>query len=82
MSAKDVKALRDGVTVEISSKDVVVGDVILLEPGDKIPADGILLSSDAGGVVADESSLTGEVEGVEKVRARRAIFQHSKRQHR
>ena len=66
VSAKDVKALRDGLTIEISQKDVVVGDVILLEPGDKIPADGVLISSDAGGVVTDESSLTGEVDGVEK----------------
>jgi len=66
ISAKDVKALRDGLTVEISSKDVVVGDIIMLEPGDKIPADGILVSSDAGGVTVDESSLTGEPDGVEK----------------
>lgn len=66
VSAKDVKVIRDGETHELSSKEVVVGDVVLLEPGDKIPADGILTLCDAGGVVTDESSLTGEIDGVEK----------------
>ncbi|GMH91575.1 hypothetical protein TrVE_jg5534 [Triparma verrucosa] len=73
VSAKDVKVIRDGETHELSSKEVVVGDVVLLEPGDKIPADGVLMLCDAGGVVADESSLTGEIDGVEK-----ANFDNSK----
>ena len=64
--AKDVKVLRDGDAHELSSRDVVVGDVILLEPGDKVPADGVLLLCDAGGVVEDESALTGEIDGVAK----------------
>ena len=38
VSAKDVKVIRDGETHELSSKEVVVGDVVLLEPGDKVSA--------------------------------------------
>ena len=64
--SKDVKVLRDADAHELSSRDVVVGDVVILEPGDKVPADGVLILCDAGGVVTDESSLTGEIDGVAK----------------
>lgn len=53
-----VKALRDGRPVLLPQKDVVVGDVLMLNAGDKIPADGRLLESMA--LAADESALTGE----------------------
>ncbi len=53
-----VKALRDGSTVMLNQEDIVVGDVVLLATGDKIPADGRLITST--GLTADESALTGE----------------------
>ena len=48
---------RNGQVMEINVEDVVVGDVIILESGDKIPADGILVK---GEITVDESSLNGE----------------------
>ncbi len=53
-----IKVLRDGDTVLIGQKEIVVGDILLLSTGDKIPADGRLLES--VGLAADESALTGE----------------------
>ena len=53
-----VKVVRGGHIVEIPKREVVVGDIIMLNAGDEIPADGILLS--AVSVQVNESSLTGE----------------------
>ena len=53
-----IKVLRDGDTVVLGQNELVVGDIILLSAGDKIPADGRLLES--VGLSADESALTGE----------------------
>lgn len=53
-----IKALRNGTTVVLKQKDIVVGDILLLATGDKIPADGRILSS--SNLSADESVLTGE----------------------
>ena len=53
-----VKVIRNGNTVEIPKKDVVVGDVVILNTGDEVPADGELL--EAVTLNMDESSLTGE----------------------
>ena len=53
-----VRVLRDKSTVMLNQKDIVVGDILLLATGDKIPADGRLLKS--MGLAADESALTGE----------------------
>ena len=53
-----IKVLRNGDTVMLSQKELVVGDIVLLSTGDKIPADGRLLES--VGFAADESALTGE----------------------
>lgn len=53
-----VKALRDGSAMMLNQKDIVVGDILELATGDKIPADGRLLES--MGLAADESALTGE----------------------
>lgn len=50
--------LRDGKETIISDEDVVVGDVVILREGEKVPADGMLLSSIS--LQIDESSLTGE----------------------
>lgn len=53
-----VKAMRDGNAVTLNQRDIVTGDILLLSPGDKIPADGRLLESTW--LSADESALTGE----------------------
>lgn len=53
-----IKVLRNGDTVMLGQKELVVGDILLLSTGDKIPADGRLLES--MGLAADESALTGE----------------------
>ena len=58
-----VKIRRDGKTLLIDINDVVVGDIILLESGDRIVADGVLIK---GEVSVDESSITGESKEVYK----------------
>lgn len=61
-----VKVVRDGYQSVVQNTDLVVGDILLIEQGDKVPADGILAATDTPDVVLDESSLTGESEGVRK----------------
>ena len=53
-----IKVIRNGNIAEIPKKDIVVGDIVVLDTGDEIPADGILLESVS--LQVDESSLTGE----------------------
>ncbi|WBB78297.1 heavy metal translocating P-type ATPase [Micromonospora sp. WMMD882] len=57
-SAVTARVRRDGVEQSVTADDLVVGDVILLGPGDAVPADCRVLES--VGLEADESSLTGE----------------------
>ena len=65
LSAPTVNLVRDGEEAEIPAADVVPGDLMVLETGDLVSADGRLL--DAVNLRADESSLTGESSAVEKV---------------
>ena len=58
-----VKVFRDSTLVEILIDDLVVNDLVLLQPGDTVPADGYLL---AGEIELNESALTGESETVKK----------------
>ncbi|CAJ1941743.1 unnamed protein product [Sphenostylis stenocarpa] len=58
------KVIRDGRRVEISIYDVVVGDVIPLNIGNQVPADGVLITGHS--LAIDESSMTGESKIVEK----------------
>ncbi len=53
-----VRVIRNGHTVEVPKRDIVVGDIVLLSTGDEIPADAELL--DAVSLHIDESTLTGE----------------------
>lgn len=53
-----VKVIRDGNIHEITKKDIVVGDIVILDAGDEIPADGTLL--EAISLQVNESTLTGE----------------------
>ncbi|MCX8151108.1 MAG: cation-transporting P-type ATPase [Candidatus Bathyarchaeota archaeon] len=50
--------LRDGKTIEVSTTEIVPGDILLLKPGQRVPADAVLL--EAVGLEVDESALTGE----------------------
>lgn len=65
LSGPEAKVLRDGSVVPIPSAEVTVGDIVMLDAGDYIPADGRLLES--AGLKVDESALTGESLGVEKM---------------
>lgn len=60
----NIQAVRDGKTISINTKELVVGDLVKLNAGDKIPADGILVSG--SDVACDQSGLTGESIDVEK----------------
>lgn len=53
-----IKVIRNGNTIEVPKKDIVVGDIVILSTGDEIPADGELL--EAISLSVDESTLTGE----------------------
>ena len=64
LSSPSAKVLRDGVKIEIPSKQVVPGDVIILEAGDLVAADGRILNNYS--LQVNESSLTGESTNVDK----------------
>ncbi|KAL6713468.1 plasma membrane calcium [Lecanora helva] len=61
---RQVKVIRSGKSTMISVFDVMVGDVLHLESGNSVPADGILI--DGHGVKCDESSATGESDAMRK----------------
>ena len=65
MSAATSKVLRDGKILIIPSEDLVVGDVVLLEAGDSVPADARVLES--ASLQVEEAALTGESVPVTKV---------------
>jgi Ca2+-transporting ATPase len=62
---RSVKVVRDGKEQLINVLDVVVGDIVLLEPGEVIPCDGVFLSRH--NVRCDESSSTGESDAIRKL---------------
>ena len=64
ISAPHAKVLRDGTWIQIDSQDLVVGDIVMIEAGDYVPADLRLLSST--NLKIDESALTGESVAVDK----------------
>lgn len=63
LQAKTALVIRNGKEVEISISEVVVGDVIVVKPGGKIPVDGKILTGDTA---IDESMITGESIPVDK----------------
>lgn len=65
MISPRANVLRDGEVVGIDAREIVPGDVVLLEAGDKVPADGDIFES--YGLAADEAALTGESMPVHKV---------------
>jgi cation-transporting ATPase E len=62
--APTARAVRDGRLVELHGDQVVPGDIVRVEPGDQLVADGVVVSS--RGLTMDESILTGESDGVRK----------------
>lgn len=65
MAAPIAKVLRDGQVAEIPSKEVVVGDILILDAGDFISADGRIIESHS--LQINESSLTGESLPIQKM---------------
>ena len=65
MSAAHSKVIRDGKTQIVPSEDLVVGDIILLEAGDAVPADARILES--ASLKVEEAALTGESLPVTKI---------------
>lgn len=64
LSGPEANVLRDGAVIQVPARELVVGDVILLEAGDMIPADGRLIEN--ASLKVDESALTGESIAVDK----------------
>ncbi|MFY8182706.1 MAG: cation-translocating P-type ATPase [Polynucleobacter sp.] len=64
LSSPRAIVIRNGITQRIAGKDIVVGDILILEEGDRIPADALLL--EAFDLLIDESLLTGESEPAKK----------------
>jgi Ca2+-transporting ATPase len=65
MAAATSKVLRDGQIVSVKSEDIVVGDVVVLEAGDAVPADGRIIEN--ASMKIEESALTGESVPVNKM---------------
>ena len=65
MSSPNAKVIRDGIKKEIKSEEVMVGDVLILEAGDLVAADGRVIESFS--LQINESSLTGESESINKL---------------
>lgn len=60
-----VKVIRDGKEQLVPNSDIVVGDLMFLDTGDKVVADGVEVSGH--GLVIDEASLTGESDPIKKL---------------
>ena len=58
------KVIRNGKLIEIHVSEVVVGDIVFLQAGDKIPADGVIVD---GSIKVDQAALNGETEEADKI---------------
>jgi Cu+-exporting ATPase len=63
LGAKTARVMRDGSEIDLPVDELVVGDVVLVRPGERVPVDGVVLD---GRSAVDESMLTGESMPVEK----------------
>jgi len=63
LQAKTARVIRNGQEVEIPVEEVLVGDIVVVRPGERIPVDGIVLEGDSS---VDQSMITGESIPVEK----------------
>lgn len=64
LSSPNAKVMRDGIKIEIPSREIVPGDILLLEAGDMVVADGRIIRNYS--LQVNESSLTGESTGIDK----------------
>ena len=64
MSGPEAKVFRNGDVIKVPSSEVTIGDIVMLEAGDYVPADGRILEN--ASLKVDESALTGESLGVDK----------------
>lgn len=63
--AKEVaKVMRDGKLIEVHVSEIVVGDIVYLQAGDKLPADGVIVD---GAIKVDQAALNGETEEADKI---------------
>jgi Cu+-exporting ATPase len=63
LAPRTARVLRDGVDVDVPTSDVIVGDLVRIRPGERVPVDGTIVE---GASAMDESMLTGESLPVEK----------------
>jgi len=70
MSPKMAHVIRNGKELEIPSSEVVVGDLVLVKPGERLPVDGIVMEGNSS---VDESLVTGESIPVEKAKGSKVI---------
>ena len=63
LAPQEANVIRDGSEIRIPVNEVVVGDILIIRPGERIPVDGTI---EEGSTVADESMLTGESEPVDR----------------
>ncbi len=63
LQAKSATVIRDGKEMEISIEQVMVGDMVLVKPGQKIPVDGVIVKGESA---IDESMITGEPIPIDK----------------
>ncbi len=63
LQAKTARILREGVEVEVPTEDVMVGDILVIKPGEKVPVDGTVIDGHSS---VDESMISGESIPVEK----------------
>ena len=70
LNAKQALVFRDGREVNLPVDEVVVGDIVIVKPGEKIPVDGVVIE---GNTSVDESMLTGESLPVEKTSGSQVI---------
>lgn len=65
LQAKTARVLRDGKEVDLPMNEVIIGDIIRVRPGEKVPVDGIIVDGESS---IDESMITGESMPVDKVK--------------
>lgn len=70
LQAKEATVIRSGEELKIPIEQVVVGDMIIVKPGEKVPVDGIVIS---GSSAVDESMITGESIPIEKTEGSQLI---------
>lgn len=70
MGAKTAKIIVDGEEIEIPTKDLQVGDIMVIRPGEKVPTDGIVVD---GNGLLDESMATGESMPVKRIKGDEVI---------